>query len=103
MKHLPKIFSLFKNKYAIALLAFIVWMIFFDRNDCISQFSAKKKLNKLEKDRIYYVEEVKKNEEDMKNLMTNPKNLEKFGREKYLMKKDNEEVFVIVKEDKEKK
>jgi cell division protein FtsB len=100
MKKLSRVLKFLRNKYAIALIAFIVWMIFFDRNDLISQFSAKKKLNKLEKDRKYYIEEIKKNEEDMKNLMTDPKNLEKFGREKYLMKKDNEEVFVIVKEKK---
>ncbi len=55
-------------------------------------------LNKLEEEKGFYQEEIKQIRADLKELKTNPKTLEKFAREKYLMKKDNEELFVIVEE-----
>ncbi len=91
-----KILYLFKNKYLIAILSFIAWLTFFDRNDFFSQYEYQKKLYALELDRKYYLDEIIKNRTDMVELMTNPKNLEKFAREKYLMKKENEDVFVII-------
>lgn len=91
-KYLPFL----KNKYLITILSFIVWLTFFDKNDFFSQFEYKQKLYKLELDKKYYLDEIKKNRTDMVELMTNSKNFEKFAREKYLMKKDNEDVFVIV-------
>lgn len=87
-----------KNKYIITTLAFVVWLTFFDRNDFYSQYTYRQKLKKIQQDKAYYVEEIMKNREDMEKLMTNPGNLERFAREKYLMKKDNEDVFVIVNE-----
>jgi cell division protein DivIC len=87
-----------KNKYIITLLAFTVWLLFFDRNDLVSQYNSRQKLRELQKDKKYYIGEIRKNRDDMQNLISNPKNLERFAREKYLMKKDNEDVFVFVKE-----
>ena len=55
-------------------------------------------LNKLEEEKAFYEEEIKKTITDLEDLKSNPKSLEKFAREKYLMKKDNEELFVIVEE-----
>jgi cell division protein FtsB len=72
-------------------------MLFFDRNNVISQFELRSKLNQLQDNRTYYIEEMKKDRQDMKQLLSNPKNLEKFAREKYLMKKDNEDIFLIVR------
>ncbi len=95
-KYLP----ILRNKYLITVLSFIAWLAFFDKNDFFSQLEYKKKLYALEKDKKYYTDEIKKNRIDMVELMTNPKNLEKFAREKYLMKKDNEDVFVILEENK---
>jgi len=73
-------------------------MLFFDRNNLISQFELRSKLNQLKEDKQYYIEEIKKDRKDMLELLSNPKNLEKFAREKYLMKKDNEDIFLIVKQ-----
>lgn len=87
-----------RNKYLIALVIFIAWLFFFDKNNIISQYSYTKQLRKLKQDKLYYKEEITKNKADLEKLMTDPKNLEKFAREKYLMKKDNEDVFVIVEE-----
>lgn len=57
-------------------------------------------LGKLEDDKAFYQEEIQKTIADLEELKSNPKSLEKFAREKYLMKKDNEELFVIVNEEK---
>ncbi len=91
-----------KNKYFLTFLAFVVWVAFFDRNDFYSQYTSRQKLNKLIEDKMYYENEIIKNRKDLYHLTTNPKNLEKFAREKYLMKKDNEDIFVFVQEKQEK-
>lgn len=86
------------NKYFISIIAIIVWVSFFDKDDLLSQYQLRKKLNDLRKERNYYKTEIEKSKNDMNELHTNPANLEKFAREKYQMKKDNEEIFVIVKD-----
>ncbi|MBK9399946.1 MAG: septum formation initiator family protein [Bacteroidetes bacterium] len=84
-----------KNKYVLTIIAFIVWISFFDRNDLYSQYSYRKQLEKLEVDKQYYLAEIEKNKIDMKELMSDPEHLEKYAREHYLMKRDNEEIFLI--------
>lgn len=86
------------NKYFISVLAVVVWVTFFDKNDLFSQYELAQKLKQLKTEEKYYQTEIEKNKNDMNELRTNPVNLEKFAREKYLMKKDNEEIFVIVKD-----
>lgn len=98
MKKLKKILPYIKNKYTLTFLAFAVWVSFFDKNDILSQMDLRKEVKKLETEKQYFVTEISKNKSDMKELMTNPKNLEKFAREKYLMKKDDEDVFVLVEQ-----
>ena len=71
-------------------------MTFFDRNDFISQYSYKQELNKLEVDKVYYQVQIEENKTSIYELMSDPANLEKFAREKYHMKKDDEDVFLIV-------
>ena len=77
-------------------LGFLAWLTFFDKHDFILQHSYKTKLNDLKREREYYVTQIEKNKAEMKELFTNDKNLEKFAREKYYMKRDNEDVFVFV-------
>ncbi len=89
---------LLRNKYVLTTLGFIIWLLFFDRHDIISQFKLRKELHKLEEEKAYYVKEIEKDSKNLNELLTNPKTLEKFAREKYLMKKDNEDIFVIVNE-----
>ena len=72
-------------------------MLFFDRHDIISQIKLRSELNKLRDDKQYYYEEVSRTKSDMDELLSNPAKLEKFAREKYLMKRDDEDVFVIVR------
>ena len=90
--------SLLKNKFFISSLAFLVWMTFFDRNDMISQLDYRSQVNKLKAEKEFYNKEIAQVEKDLTELTTDQKKLEKFAREKYLMKRDNEDVFVIVEE-----
>ncbi len=77
----------------------MAWMLFFDRNDLMSQYEYRRQLNKLEAEKEFYTIESQKTVQDLNELTTDRSKLEKFAREKYLMKKDNEDVFVIVKEE----
>ncbi len=94
MKTLLKIV---KNKYLLTIIGLSVWLCFFDRNDLFTQLEMKRKVNKLEGEKQYYQNEISNNKNELVELQTNSKNLEKFAREKYLMKRDNEDVFVIVR------
>ena len=93
---MKRFLSIIKNKYLISLTAFIVWLSFFDHNDIASQFHLTQELHKMEDEKIYFLNQITYDELAMYELMHDPKTLEKFAREKYLMKKDNEEIFVIV-------
>ena len=90
-----------KNKYLMFSIFFVVWMLFFDRNDFISQYMFRNKLNKVMVDKYYYLTEIEQNKKDMEELMGDKQHLEKFARERFLMKKDNEDIFLIVPEAKE--
>lgn len=82
----------------ISILAFTVWIAFFDRYDVYTRYTYNRKLKQLEQNRDYFNGEIKKIQTDMEELMTNPHNLEKFARENYLMKRDNEDIFVFVED-----
>ena len=77
----------------------IVWLLFFDRNNLIDRVKELRHLHQLEKDKKYYIERIDKDSKRLEQLKTNNKNLEKFAREQYLMKKENEDIFVVVEED----
>lgn len=87
-----------RNKYLLTIVGLAVWVAFFDKNDLSTQLELREDVKKLEEERNYYASEIKQITSDIKELNTNPKTLEKFAREKYLMKKDNEDIFVIVEE-----
>ena len=88
--------EILKNKYLLTFLGLAVWITFFDKNDIVSQVRLTRKIRQLEEEKKYFVGEIEKNRSDLMELKTNPKNLEKYAREKYLMKKENEDIFVIV-------
>lgn len=88
-----------KNRYFIATVAFLAFIGFFDQNNILNQYSLHQDLKELQREKEYYIAEIKKDKQTTLELKTNLRNLEKFGREKYLMKKDDEDVFVIFKEE----
>jgi len=93
---MKRLINLFKNKFFLVTLAFIVWMIFFDKNDLFSQYEYRTQVNKLKKERDFYKAQTDQVTKELNELTSNPQQLEKFAREKYLMKKDNEDVYLIV-------
>ena len=90
------LFKILKNKYFLTVIALIVWLVFFDKNDVFTQYELIQKCQKLEKDKEYYLAEIDNNKSNLNELRTNKKSLETFSREKYLMKKENEDVYVFV-------
>jgi len=98
---MKRLINLFRNKYFLVSVAFVVFMIFFDKNDLFSQYQYYKQVSKLKQERDFYQKEITQVNKDLDELTSDPKKLEKFAREKYLMKKDNEDVFVIQQAKKE--
>jgi cell division protein FtsB len=85
-----------KNKFVLTGFGFLVWMSFFDRNDFITTWSYRSKLRELEAQRDYYRDAIRNNKASLQLLETDPENLERYAREEHLMKRDNEDVYVIV-------
>jgi len=95
LKKLPKAF---RNFYIVSGLIFLVWMLFLDSNDFLSRYKLSAKLRSLENEREYYQEKIQEVEKDREELMGTRELLEKFAREKYLMKKQTEDIFIVVEE-----
>lgn len=95
MKLLSHIPSFLRNKYLLAGSAFVVWMLFFDRNDVFTQMERKKELQSMKEDKTYYSRQIEENRNFSKALQFNAVTIEKFARENYFMKKDNEDLYLI--------
>ena len=96
MKLLKNITLIAKNKYLLSLTVFTVWMIFFDTQDIITtHFTLRKEVNQLEESRRYYLGQIEETKKELDQLKSDPETLEKYAREKYRMKKDNEDLFII--------
>jgi cell division protein DivIC len=93
LKHIP---SFLKNKYLLTATGFTVWILFFDARDIItSHFKERGELLKLQQSEKYYEQQIAATKQELQQLKTNPAVLEKYAREKYLMKRDNEDLFRI--------
>ena len=100
MENFKKAVKLLSNKYFITALAFIVWMLFFDSNSYISHLRLNKELKKLHEEREFFINEIEMDKEETHKLMSDMDNLERYAREKYLMKRDNEDIYLIIDESK---
>lgn len=90
-----KLRYIFTNKYLITGIAFAVWMMFFDRNDVTLQLKRIRELNKLQESEKVMTQQIADTKHELELLKTNPETLERYAREKYLMKKDNEDLFIV--------
>jgi cell division protein DivIC len=95
MERFKPFLGLFKNKYFVSVVVFVVWISFFDRNDLFTQYDRKKELQKLEKSKDYYETEITSTKKELRDLNNNPTVLEKFAREKFFLKRPNEEIFIV--------
>ena len=93
---LDKIPSWLKNKYVLTTLCFAVWVLFIDDRDLITtHFRHVKELHKLEARKVYFEAQILSVRKELDQLKSNPATLEKYAREKYMMKRDNEDLFII--------
>jgi len=83
----------------MAVLVFMVWLLIFDNNSLIDRVRYLKILHDMEEEKQYYLERIEEDSRRLNELKTDRDNLEKFAREQYFMKKENEDVFVIVEEE----
>jgi len=88
-----------RNKYLMAVLVFLVWLLIFDNNSLIDRAKYLNTLHEMKDEKQYYLERIDEDSRRLNELKTDRDNLEKFAREQYFMKKENEDVFVIVEED----
>jgi cell division protein DivIC len=95
MKLLSRTVFFLRNKFLLASAAFIVWTLFFDRNDVFTQMERRSELNELKQSKAYFEKQIAENRKFSKDLQFNASAIEKYAREKYLMKRDNEDLFII--------
>lgn len=95
MKLLSHTLSFVRNKFLLTTAAFIVWMLFFDRNDVFTQMQRRSELNELKQSKTYFEKQIAENKKFSNDLQFNAQAIEKYAREKYLMKRDNEDLFII--------
>lgn len=86
----------FRNFYFLVAFSFLLWMIFFDPNDFISQYKMRELFKETENEKAYYIEKISEVDKEREALLNDNKKLEQFARENYLMKKPAEDVYVIV-------
>lgn len=87
--------SWIKSKYLVAGAAFVSWMVFFDRDDFTLQYQRLKELKELEASEKNISTQIAATRAELRMLKTNPATLEKYAREKYMMKKENEDLFIV--------
>ncbi|WP_136480082.1 FtsB family cell division protein [Cognatitamlana onchidii] len=88
----------FKNIFILISVVFVIWMLFFDANSWLIHNELNTEINDLEHEKEYYRKEIEKDKKDLKKLSTE-EGMEKFAREAYYMKRENEEIFIIEYED----
>jgi cell division protein FtsB len=93
-----RILKWLKNKFVLATIIFTIWIGFLDENNLLERYQNHRQLKQLKADKEYYQQKIKEDSKRLNELKTDNENLEKFAREQYMMKKDNEDVFVIVEE-----
>ena len=94
-KIVQKIPKQLRTKYSIAIFLFIIWIVFFDNYNLIKQYKIKKNIKELEENKLFYSNEIEKDSIEYKELLNNEEERERFAREKFLMKKENEDIYII--------
>ncbi len=95
-KIIDKIPQAFRNKYILTAIIFIIWLTLFDSNNLIARYKALRELHKLKKDKEYFTNRIESDRKKLHELKTDNKNLEKFAREQYRMKKPDEDLYIIL-------
>lgn len=97
-KQSGKFKKIISNKYFIAMVLFLAWIVFFDENSIVSHQKSKQRLHGLTQQKVYYRERIATDKQKLEDLNAGKKELEKFAREQYYMAKPDEDVFIVVEE-----
>ncbi len=92
-----------RNRYMITVLIFILWLLLLDPNNIISRVKEVRTRNRLIREKEYYMGRIEEDKRKLEELRTSNDNLEKFAREQYHMKKADEDLFIIVTPEQERK
>lgn len=92
------VLAILLNKYVLIITLFIIWMLFLDTNSWMIHKELDQEINELDNNKEYYIKEIIKDQKNIKTLKDSVE-LEKFAREEYFMKRDNEEIYIIEYED----
>jgi cell division protein DivIC len=95
MKLLTHIPAWLKSKFFIAVAVFVAIMFFFDKNDLFTKWDRDRQLHDLLQSKQYYTKQIAAERAQLEKMKSNPGTLEKYAREKYLMKRDNEDLFIV--------
>ena len=97
IKYLPYIkwLNYIFNRYTILGFCFIIWMIFFDQNSLFTHLELDKQISDLKRDEAYFKQNLENEDKKLKVLIENPAEIERIAREKFYLKKDNEDIFII--------
>ncbi|RPH34056.1 MAG: hypothetical protein EHM93_02530 [Bacteroidales bacterium] len=90
-----KIFPWVKNKFILTGFVFLLWLVVFDRSNWFDMIGEIRAIHSLESEKEYYQRKINADNQKLKELKTNDENLEKFAREQYLMKKADEDIFIV--------
>lgn len=92
------LFRFLTNRYFLVFAIFVVWMIFLDNYSLLDHQVLDKEIDELNDNKEYYKDEIKNDQQKIK-LLKNPDQIEKYAREKYYMKRDSEDIYIIEFED----
>ena len=95
-KFINKIPEIFRNKYILTILIFSIWLLLLDSNSLVSRYREMRNLYQLRKDKEYYLNKIEIDKSKLKELKTDNHNLEKFAREQYRMKKPDEDLYIVL-------
>ena len=102
-KYADKIPQIFRNKYFLTITVFLIWLLLLDTNNLIERYGQMAGLHKLKQDREYYIKKIDEDKRKLNELKTDNHNLEKFAREQYMMKRKDEDLYIIMTPQEERK
>jgi cell division protein FtsB len=102
MQFTVKFFKILRNKYIAALIGFVILMLFIDHNDIFVQMNRQRQLNELIASKHFYEQQIEQTKKNLADLQNNPAALERYAREKFLLRRDNEDLFIVTPANNEK-
>jgi cell division protein DivIC len=102
-KYADKIPPVFRNKYFLTLAIFFIWITLLDSNNLVERYGQLKDLNKLKSEKEYYTKKIEDDRSKLNELKTDNHNLEKFAREQYRMKRKDEDLYIVLTKQEERK